>query len=577
MEDELLKIIHDNEVSLDEAMIGIITSASSLSSSGHPYIAEDSFDYIKKNIPLLFRNGSHFLNQITTLEAALNDKDQDLFYNIISNLKVLRNIICTSAITAPSDLWIARYVLANLKSCGLTKYLTAEGKELDFFYSLNNFDIPILRSQINFLLSRGILRQQDNNICFNSNNDNYEQAIRPIEYNIPSNMVPLLTTIFSGSAGQYENKVLSIFCKIWSKPSNKSDWFPNWFEIELGYRMVPIVLALTNSIDTATVNVGTKLDIPDAISTFFQTTGIFDESNALTHYGDRVLKRGPGPFGIIHAYYPYMQNLAELTRGERVSVWVARGENVLASQDANKKSFLIANKMLDQYCQEKSFEFDVFIEHAVGSGEATRQRFEANPDKECAYFGADLEDAAIDQAIKQKAAGVLPPNMEFIRQADIGKPEIVIEALKNQGVDSRNAVMMVGNGFHEIRNQTNDLMVEILKKYADAGIILIFTEESALENDDLLNTAWNTYHAGFRFVHEISGQELRPARDKVNNPERYSWRLCAREAGYSVLEEYTAKSRTIYPHPREDGYNPSISVSYFCVPDVDSQFESVKA
>ena len=65
------------------------------------------------------------------------------------------------------------------------------------------------------------------------------------------------------------------------------------------------------------------------------------------------------------------------------------------------------------------------------------------------------------------------------------------------------AVLMVGTGFHEVRGQSDDGMVAVFAEYARAGLLLMFTEESALSVDDLIETAWNTYHAGFKYVHRL--------------------------------------------------------------------------
>ena len=180
--------------------------------------------------------------------------------------------------------------------------------------------------------------------------------------------------------------------------------------------------------------------------------------------------------------------------------------------------------------------------------------------------GADLEDAAIDQAIKQQEKGFLPRNMQFIRSADIGDPDKVIRYLLEQGLSTESAVMMVGNGFHEVRDQTNERMIEAFKTYQEAGIIVIFTEESALADKDLVNTAWNTYHAGFRYVHEMSGQGLRPAWESEEEHSRWSWRKCASLGGYMILDRFSYRTRTIYPYTRPHRLNPSISVTDFCVP-----------
>ncbi|MFQ5748244.1 MAG: hypothetical protein ACE5H3_02170 [Planctomycetota bacterium] len=243
-----------------------------------------------------------------------------------------------------------------------------------------------------------------------------------------------------------------------------------------------------------------------------------------------------------------------------------RAANVTASQDANRPTFKAANDALDAFCRQHGFRYRVFLEHAVGRGEATRQRWERENGKDLRYFGADLEDAAIAAAEEEKRKGLLPANMEFFGRADIGRPEKVIAPLRGRGVETRGAVMMVGNGFHEIRDQTNERMVAVFRAYRKAGFLLIFTEESALTDEMLLQTGWNTYHAGFRYVHELSGQELRPAEEGRRPGERWSWSRCAREAGYVELEEFSHRTRTIFPYTRSRRGNPSISVTRFCVP-----------
>ncbi len=130
--------------------------------------------------------------------------------------------------------------------------------------------------------------------------------------------------------------------------------------------------------------------------------------------------------------------------------------------------------------------------------------------------------------------------------------------------------MLVGNGFHEVRDQSDERMVEVFRAYHDAGVVLLFTEESALATEDLLKTAWNTYHAGFRYVHMKSGQGLRPA--LAGPPPRFgkalpaSWNECASRAGYLRLEPYCHRGRTIYPYAIKGRPNPAVSVSHFVIP-----------
>jgi len=289
-----------------------------------------------------------------------------------------------------------------------------------------------------------------------------------------------------------------------------------------------------------------------------------------TPLGKRLFAKGPGPFGIIGAYHGYTTRLRQLLLEGRGNVWVERGANVAASQEANRRTFERANDSLDRFCSDTGFEFKVFIEHAVGRGEATRQRALRSGDAEIQYIGADLEEAAIAAAREERSLGHLPENMLFIAGADIGDPSAVVDFLRARGLKTEGAVMLVGNGFHEVRNQTDERMVEVFRGYHDAGLLLLFTEESALSTEDLLKTAWNTYHAGFRYVHEKSGQGLRPA--TTGPPPRFgkalpaSWTECASRAGYVRAEPYCHRGRTIYPYAMAGRPNPAVSVSHFVVP-----------
>ena len=187
------------------------------------------------------------------------------------------------------------------------------------------------------------------------------------------------------------------------------------------------------------------------------------------------------------------------------------------------------------------------------------------------YFGADLEDASIDAALEERDAGNLPSDMVFIRNADIGKPETVIARVRAAGAKTEGAVMMVGNGFHEVRNQTDEKMVRVFKAYQEAGMILLFTEANALQVQDLLNTAWNTYHAGFMYVHAKSGQGLRPASpipvERRSGELQASWVECAASAGYVRSDAHCSRSRTAYPtRPGGSSFTPAISANHFFVP-----------
>jgi hypothetical protein len=158
--------------------------------------------------------------------------------------------------------------------------------------------------------------------------------------------------------------------------------------------------------------------------------------------------------------------------------------------------------------------------------------------------GADLEDAAIDAAMEEQRRAPASANMVFVRQADIGRPDALLSALRSAGLSPEGAVMLVGNGFHEVRGQTDESMVEVFRGYHSAGFVLLFTEESALSIDDLRATAWNTYHAGFKYVRKVA----RPARTAAapRTPRPADARTLERMRPARRLR---ARGRVLHAHP----------------------------
>lgn len=556
-----------------QQLAAIIGGETNLTSSGYPYISDHSFALFRDEVPHLFGDGLAILDWLHLFEelsASMPGNTDAALQSMQRAIKVIRTMVFTAAITAPTDLWLLRHVLASHRSMGILEDVLAGRRIVPDAYSKHhNLDSRQLEIDLHFLHARGYLNV-DRDAFFLSDDPAMQEVLNQAQTHAstpPSISVQELAHwLVNKGAG---DEVFSAWFEAQPALLPSRSWYAGWTQIELGYRLVPLVLSLRVAGLSADLKKGIYLSsfLPERyklLATFLAKTGLVWDQR-VTALGDRVFTRGPGPFGIIHAYYPYMERLEDRLQGKSVAMSVSRGENVAASQDANRKTFEAANDALDQFCNEHGYQYRVFVEHAVGQGEASRQRYERSHDADIRYFGADLEDAAIDEAVKQQALGKLPEGMQFIRQADIGKPERVIEYLDKQGLKGAPTVMMVGNGFHEIRHQSNEKMIEVFKAYQQAGFVLIFTEESGLSDDDLLNTAWNTYHAGFRYVHEMSGQGLRPIWDKKGGTQ-WGWRRCAEMGGYIILDKYAYRSRTIYPFPKPDRENPAISVTYFCVP-----------
>jgi hypothetical protein len=557
-----------------EQLLEIVTGGSDLSSAGFPYISDTGFRIFRDRVPHLFRQGAAVLAWLAALEQELvgrTDLPPADLESIEQAVSVVRTVVLTASVTAPPELWLLKHVLSAHQQLGILDWLLS-GHALDpeILAREHGLNLNQLKTDLRFLHSRGYLVKVAGGLAVAPDPAVaivLEQfSASPAE--AQPNLLPRLKEWFSSPQQNDERLRAWLDLRVADQPTGT--WVASRFQIELGYRLLPTVLGLRVLEITKELGRGARLamHIPNytaELGRLFELAGL-SEAGVVSELGARVFERGPGVFGIIGAYHPYVNQLEEILRSHKIGAWVHRGENVAASQDANRKTFEIANDKLDLFCKQYGYEYRVFIEHAAGRGEAIRQRYVRDGEQERKYFGADLEDAAIDQAVRLQEQGILPASLQFIRSADIGEPDRVIQFLARQGLAGKPTVMMVGNGFHEIRNQTNEKMVEVFRGYALAGFVLIFTEESALDDEALLDTAWNTYHAGFRYVHEMSGQGLRPPAEGDHGTQSWSWRRCGELAGYIFLDEFSYRSRTIYPYLRPMHKNPSISVTYFCIP-----------
>jgi hypothetical protein len=579
--DRLAEFLQPFEHPSIDALATILAAKTSFSSSGFPYISESSFHIFLSDVPHLFVDGQRLLEWIARVEAELEGAKHFAGWqrqSVGRALKVLRNVVYSAAVCAPPDLWILKHVLSAHRQIGLVDFYQNEARfDSDLLARQFSLDARHISWDLSLLHCRGYLDFRNRKYSSAANLQAADvlanSRIVPSEF-LRDMVEPICHVLGKDSTSDADRELVSRFFTYERITVEARGWYASHSEMETGYRLVPLVLALhvlrvakqgkegSNVLDLAP-----RLTPP--MLAVLHHAGAIDTGSLITNLGARVFERGPGPFGIIHAYIQYMRELPNRITGLGANVRVDRLKNIAASQDANRKTFLMANDSLDRFSSDHDFHYGVFIEHALGQGEATRQRKE-RMHIHLQYFGADLEDAAIDRATELQKQGGLPHDMIFIRRADIGNPRIVIDGVRHAGFATDGAVMFVGNGFHEIRGQTNEKIIEVFREYCDAGILVVFTEESALSDHDLRATGWNTYHAGFRYVHELSGQGLRPVygTDKYG---RHSWKLCASLGGYAVLNKYSAHTRTIYPYPRRGGYNPPISMTYFCVPNATAR------
>jgi hypothetical protein len=567
-------------------LASVLAERTARSSAGFPYLAPSAWDFFRDRVPHLFGFGGAVIRAAERLGAKVA--------SVQDGATVVRQVALTAAITAPPDLWLLRHVLGFFAELGLLARLSAgeaihpEACDVTWEGRKRRLDAAELDKDLTLLLSRAMVEQYDDayRIAGHPRVRRIFDAVHPLAPGVPASTTAWWRRLFAGEV--LDDREIEILLDLGHGAPRRVDaaqnhWICDRDELDLGYRLLPVVLGLRAANRTGELGEGVEI-VPAALSEKHPSCAAAalevltaagwmlrsGERYRVTSMGARGLARGPGPFGIIETYHPYMARGRDILLDGPGSVWVRRGENVGASQDANRATFEQANDALDEFCRDTAFSYRVFIEHAIGRGEATRQRYARSGDA-LAYVGADLEDLAIDAAVVEQRRGHLPKDMLFVRQADIGQPEALLGALRGAGLEPNGAVMLVGNGFHEVRNQTDDGMVAVFGGYHDAGVVLLFTEENALSIDDLRATAYNTYHAGFRYVHDKSGQGLRPAEPaprppRLGHPLRAAWSTCARRAGYVRADGWCTRTRTVYPYTPKSGHNPSISVNHFFVP-----------
>lgn len=572
---------------LADVLAEVLGHPTGMSSAGYPFLAETAYRTLRDRVPQVLGWGPQVWDTVDDMCNRLDGLDESHRHHVLQSRRVVQQVLRTAAITAPPALWLARHVVGAMSTLGVTRRLLS-GEAIDAAHI--GLSPSQLDTDLSFLTVLGITDRNGGMFRLSERPESRRvlESLGPLPQGEPVDAAVHWARACGGErlSDPARDHLLVLASGAVPRSSHvQTEWFPTFEEIALGYRLLPLIVGMASSGTTTDCLKQTSIApidlVPDdaelgaAALQLMHAAGIVRPIPELqecvaTPLGRRLLERGPGPFGIIEAYQPYMAQLDAIGRSGRGNVHLTRSTNIAASQRANRESFRKANDALDRYCRDTGARYSVFIEHALGRGEATRQRFVRSGDRSIQYVGADLEDPAIDAAIAERDAGALPAGMIFVRGADIGKADTLLRALREHGIDPEGAVMMVGNGFHEVRDAHDEGIIAVFKAYADAGIVLLFTEETALSIADQQATAWNTYHPAFRYVHEKSGQGLRPSINRPTAPDDplpLSWTAAARAAGYRRLDQYCTLGRTIYPCRPPDGHNPSTYVNYFFVPD----------
>ena len=356
-----------------------------ISSAGFPYLEESAYAALRDRVPQLLGWGAQTWDALEELTAKLEGFSEAERQELSQSKRVVQQVLRTAAITGPPALWLARHVLGAMAEVGLTRRFLAEEsvrpEDTDFHAEALDIDLS-------FLSVLGILDRVEGAFRLSRRPEarRVMESLGPLPAGEPVNAAALWADACSGTPldDDDRNHLLVLGAGAMPRSSHvQTNWFPTYEEIALGYRLVPLIVGMASAGTAADCLKQTSLApidlVPDdaalgaAAIQVLHAAGVvrpvpgLDECVA-TPLGRRLLERGPGPFGIIEAYQPYMAHLVTILREGRGSVHLTRSTNIAASQRANRESFRKANDALDRYCRDTGFRYSVFIEHALGRG-----------------------------------------------------------------------------------------------------------------------------------------------------------------------------------------------------------------
>lgn len=558
----------------------ILSDTSPKDKDGFPQITTERFEKYRDQVPHIFKEGMGVLEWLHEATGVIRKSalKQSRIDSILAAIDAIRTQVYSAAVTAPPNLWLARHILSTHKKLGIVDHLLS-GKELivEDFSRKNGLDPQQLFFDLEFLHQLGYIAQTPCGYTRHFPHSSHYEAHHVLEdlSVLPDfaqkDMVKSLIDAFDASA--VDPRILQ-WLNFTSPCQEVKTWVADTHHMEIAYRIVPVVLALKSSKKINGLKTGAEgvlktlpFDLQKAILRLLESAGFISDGK-LTELGARAFERGPGVYGIIEAYYPYLNHHEKLLKNSGERPHVERGRNIVASQAANTKSFEDAVALVKKAGAHK---FKFVTEHACGMANGLKTWIKNIGVEGFRFLAADYEYKSVQAAQAEVTKKRLPPET-FVGQADISKPEQFIEHLRSQGYDpdTDRAVMIVGNGFHEVRGDNDTHIMTILETYRKMNISIVFSEESALSSEQILRAAWSTYHACFLWCHNTSGQRIRAPWAYADSMPRLSWKEVFEAAGYRIIS--TKGTRRTIPCDLPPERNPNISVTFFCVPNDDISF-----
>ena len=199
------------------------------SSSGWPYLSRAAWERLRDWVPHLLADGGRVLERVDRLEVALGATVGDA-------ATVVRQVVRTAAITAPPDLWLLRQVLSALSTTGWASRLEtgvdAAPRELE--------------PDLTLLLSRGYLVRSGagHRWAPEPTARRVWTELLPLPPDRPSDLSVRWARAFGGDRADEALLGDVVRGSVPDAPHRAPAWVATPEDIELGYRLVPVVLGL---------------------------------------------------------------------------------------------------------------------------------------------------------------------------------------------------------------------------------------------------------------------------------------------------------------------------------------------
>ncbi|HMG53740.1 MAG TPA: hypothetical protein VK601_09660, partial [Kofleriaceae bacterium] len=293
-------------------LVWVMTPSTGTTSSGFAYLQPSAWRRFRDWVPHILGDGPRTMDAVDLVIAAAvrAGLDEAVVRNLGAAADVVRQVVRTAAICAPPDLWLLRHVVGQLARIGVAARLLA-GETVDAGIAARPEELEI---DLRFLLSRDLLVRVDSggaHAGYRLGMHGHARdvlSLPPVDDGMQASLSMAWAEVLLGHPGDAAAAAVSASLAR-PLPADRREpglWSPTARDVELGARLVPLVIGMTASSRTkqllaaapaaplsATLLCPGRGAIGEAALAVLAGAGVLDAQAMLTDVGARVLERGP--------------------------------------------------------------------------------------------------------------------------------------------------------------------------------------------------------------------------------------------------------------------------------------------